>query len=143
MYRSEEDMTEYATEVIADGMDYLYDRYSYDYDYLLGELDEILKEASKRIKEEWEERDGNRSIHSLSDDIEKKKKEIIRISLLAEQILKAFNVSDIKEIPQALNKYVDQINNSIDNARYKNDTIEAFNYKKNAAKNLDNMLTIK
>ena len=143
MYRTEEDMTEYATEVIAEGMDYLYDRHSHDYDYLLGELDEILKEASKRVKEEWEERDGNETIHSLSDDIKKKKNEIIRISLLAEQILKTLNVSDIKEIPQALNKYVDQVNNSIDNARYKNDTLEAFNYSKNAAKNLDNMLIIK
>ena len=143
MYRTEEDMTEYATEVIAEGMDYLSDHYSHDYQYLSGELDGILKEASKRVKEEWEERDGNETIHSLSDDIKKKKNEIIRISLLAEQILKTLNVSDIKEIPQALNKYVDQVNNSIDNARYKNDTLEAFNYSKNAAKNLDNMLIIK
>ena len=143
MYRTEEDMTEYATEVIAEGMDYLSDHYSHDYQYLSGELDGILKEASKRIKEEWEDRDGNESIHSLSDNIEKKKKEIIRISLLAEQILKALNISDIKEIPQALNEYINQVNNSIDNARYKNNSLEAFSYRKNAVKNLDNMLTIK
>ena len=138
MYRTEEDMTEYATETIVEGMDYLYDHYSHDYQYLSGELDGILKEASKRIKEEWEERDGNESINSLDDDIKKKKKEIIRISLLAEQILKALNVSDIKEIPAKLEDYT---KNLTSNENHFN--LEAFNKKRNALKTLNDILTIK
>jgi len=138
MYRTEEDMTEYATETIVEGMDYLYDHYSHDYQYLSGELDGILKEASKRIKEEWEERDGNESINSLDDDIKKKKKEIIRISLLAEQILKALNVSDIKEIPAKLEDYT---KNLTSNTNYSD--FEAFNKKRNALKTLNDILTIK
>jgi len=138
MYRTEEDMTEYATEVIAEGMDYLSDHYSHDYQYLSGELDGILKEASKRIKEEWEEREDNESIHSLDDDIKKKKKEIIRISLLAEQILKALNVSDIKEIPAKLEDYT---KNLTSNENHFN--LEAFNKKRNALKVLSDILLIR
>jgi uncharacterized protein YecA (UPF0149 family) len=138
MYRTEEDMTEYATEVIAEGMDYLYDRHSHDYQYLLGELDGILKEASKRIKEEWEERDGNESIHSLDDDIKKKKKEIIRISLLAEQILKTLNVSDIKEIPAKLEDYTKNLES---NTNYLD--FETFNKKRNVLEVLSDILMIR
>lgn len=138
MYRTEEDMTEYATEVIAEGMDYLSDHYSHDYQYLSGELDGILKEASKRIKEEWEERDGNETIHSLSDDIKKKKNEIIRISLLAEQILKAFNAKNINEIPAKLEDYIKNVESNADYFDF-----ETFNRKNNALKILNDVLTIK
>lgn len=138
MYRTEEDMTEYATEVIAEGMDYLSEHYSHDYQYLSGELDGILKEASKRIKEEWEERDGNESIYSLDDDIKKKKKEIIRISLLAEQILKTLNISDIKEIPAKLEDYTKNLES---NTNYFD--LETFNKKRHALKTLNDVLTIK
>ena len=138
MYRTEEDMTEYATEVIAEGMDYLSDHYSHDYQYLSGELDGILKEASKRVKEEWEERDGNETIHSLSDDIKKKKNEIIRISLLAEQILKAFNAKNINEIPAKLEDYIKNIESNADHFNF-----ETFNKKRNALEVLSDMLIIK
>jgi len=138
MYRTEEDMTEYATEVIAEGMDYLSDHYSHDYQYLSGELDGILKEASKRVKEEWEERDGNETIHSLSDDIKKKKNEIIRISLLAEQILKAFNAKNINEILAKLEDYIKNIESNANHLYF-----ETFNKKRNALEILSDMLIIR
>jgi hypothetical protein len=143
MYRPENDTTQYLTDTLLEGTESLYDYHYQDYHYFLEELDCHLKEASKKVKEIYEKKECDLPAYSLLDELNQKKQEIIRITKITNQILEAFNVENIEEIPAKLEDYIKNVES---NANYfasnKND-LEAFNRKNNALKTLNDILTIK
>jgi hypothetical protein len=143
MYRPENDTAQYLTDTLLEGTEYLYDYHSQDYDYFLGELDYNLKEASKKVKEIYEKKECDLPAYSLLDKINQKKQEIIRITKITNQILEAFNVENIKEIPAKLEDYIKNVESNADYFTSNKNDLEAFNRKNNALKTLNDVLTIK
>jgi len=138
MYRPENDTTQYLTDLLLEGAEYLYDYHSQDYDYFLGELDHNLKEASKKVKEIYENKECDLPAYSLSDNINQKKQEIIRIAKIADQMLKTFNAENIKDIPAKLEDYTRNLES---NTNYFD--LETFNKKRNVLEVLSDILLIR
>ena len=143
MYRPENDTAQYLTDTLLEGTEHLYDCHSQDYDYFLGELDHNLKEASKKVKEIYEKKECDLPAYSLLDKINQKKQEIIRITKITNQILKAFNIENIEEIPAKLEDYIKNVESNADYFTSNKNDLEAFNRKNNALKILNDVLTIK
>jgi glutamine synthetase adenylyltransferase len=138
MYRPENDTTQYLTDTLLEGTESLYDYHYQDYHYFLEELDHHLKEASKKVKEIYEKKECDSPAYSLSDNINQKKQEIIRIAKIADQMLKTFNTKNINEIPAKLEDYIKDIES---NTNYFD--FEAFNKKRHTLEVLSDILMIR